>query len=307
MGWDYAEYRHYPEKEERDQWIKSIWELAESAPVTAEVIEDNGFRPQLGLFHQAHFRYVRFDVPGFESFYAYWQPALSGPAPLLVHVPGYGSEMVSHPELAYQGYNILHISPMGYTTPQGSVDSKKIDNEFQVLPESITSAAQAGYRIWLANCIQAVSWATGLDCVLKKRISFFGTSQGGGTALLLCSVFKGKGVRCVAADVPYLTDFPQAVHSNSYEIVLQTLEKMTSQQAGWRAIGFIDTVNHADRLTVPVLLTSGGADDVCPPGTIQHLFEKLPGTKSLTHLEGMAHGFTPQFLHLVSAWFRLYA
>ena len=44
-----------------------------------------------------------------ERFYAYFQPVYSGgPAPLLLHVPGYGGELSMHPELVFDGFNVLH-------------------------------------------------------------------------------------------------------------------------------------------------------------------------------------------------------
>ena len=76
--------------------------------------------------------------------------------------------------------------------------------------------------------------------------------------------------------------------------------------AAWRALGLIDTLSHAHRLTMPVLLTAGGDDTVCPPASIQSLFERLPGTRSCTFLAGQAHAYTPAFLHLTAAWFGMY-
>jgi cephalosporin-C deacetylase-like acetyl esterase len=80
----------------------------------------------------------------------------------------------------------------------------------------------------------------------------------------------------------------------------------TTEEAAWRGLGFVDTMNHGRRLTVPVLLTAGEADNVCPPETIGALFERLPGTRSLTLLQNEGHGYTRQFVPLATAWFRLY-
>ena len=60
-------------------------------------------------------------------------------------------------------------------------------------------------------------------------------------------------------------------------------------------------------MTMPVLLTAGGADVTCPPPTIEALFDKLPTTRLYCHLDGQAHGYTREFIALASAWFRLYA
>jgi cephalosporin-C deacetylase-like acetyl esterase len=74
----------------------------------------------------------------------------------------------------------------------------------------------------------------------------------------------------------------------------------------WRALGFVDTLSHAHRLTMPVLLTAGTADDVCPPPTIRKFFDTLTGTRSYTELADQTHRYTVPFMHLARAWMGLY-
>lgn len=66
-----------------------------------------------------------------------------------------------------------------------------------------------GYEDWLLDCLLAVRWACEQPDVLGDRLSFFGTSQGGGGSLLMASLL-GARVRCVCADLPFLTAFPIA-------------------------------------------------------------------------------------------------
>ena len=107
------EFEFYPKSDEVDAWIDSIWQTALSSPLEVEVLSQNGFTHSLGVYYAAEFQYIRFTTNGSIPFYAYWQPAFSQPAPLLVHVPGYGAEISTHPDLVAQGYNVLHISPLG--------------------------------------------------------------------------------------------------------------------------------------------------------------------------------------------------
>lgn len=299
---------HYPTLPEVEQWIQSIWDIAQPDSFTAEVQESTHL-PQIGIRHiHPECQYIKFTPAQGEPFYAYWQPAWSQPAPLLVHVPGYGGEMSSHPELVTQGYNVLHINPLGYTTTAGHrEDIAKYHGHWPVLPDTVLSGAERGYRQWLANCIQAITWAEQQPATIAQRISFFGTSQGGGGALLLGSLYKGKGVRSVAADVPFLTNFPLANGRGAYQLAQQALQELGNEAEGWRALGFIDTLSHASRLGVPVLLTGGEVDGVTPTDTIETLFERLPGTRSYTLLQGTGHRYTREFSYLAAAWFRLYA
>jgi cephalosporin-C deacetylase-like acetyl esterase len=85
------------------------------------------------------------------------------------------------------------------------------------------------------------------------------------------------------------------------------LGTVDDEAAAWHAAGLIDTMSHVHRLNLPVLLTAGETDTTCPARTIEALFERLPGTRSYTCLEGVGHRYTTQFVPLATAWFRLYA
>ncbi|WP_127584668.1 acetylxylan esterase [Paenibacillus koleovorans] len=299
----------YPSVKEIENWVQSIWALADATECQTEVIHLEDTPSRLGVHHYDHeFQFVKLTPPsGLDPFYIYWQPCSDRQAPLLVHVPGYGAEMSTHPEFVSQGFHVLHISPLGYTTPWGRDESKRRNADWPVLPDTVSSGAEGGYRVWLANCLMAVRWAQSLPVVLPDRVSFFGSSQGGGGALLLGSLYQGRGVQCVAADVPFLTNYPLADGRGAYRRAVQGLEESANREEGWKALGYIDTLSHAHRLDIPVLLTSGEADTACPPDTIETLYERLPGTRSITFLKGGVHRYTKEFVALASAWFRLYA
>jgi len=297
----------YPSSDEIDAWLDSIWEMVGTRECKAELLSDQGFTHNLGIRHTPGFQYVRFSPAIAPEFYGYWQPALSSPAPLIVHVPGYGAEMSAHPDLVAAGFNVLHISPLGYSTPKGADQSKMRNGSWPVLSDTILSRGEEGYKVWLAHCVIAVLWALAQPQTNESRVSFFGTSQGGGGALLLASLFKGCGVRCVAADVPFLTDFRGAHGQGAYALFAEILKTTADQKSAWRAAGLIDTLSHVHRLDLPVLLTGGECDEACPPPTIEALFERLPGTRSYTYLKGTGHRYTTQFIPLAAAWFRLYA
>jgi cephalosporin-C deacetylase-like acetyl esterase len=300
----------YPSPDAVDQWIDGIVDLADRTPAKGQLLPDKGFSPAYGVRHVGPCGYVHFTRPDGEGFFGYWQPAHASPAPLLVHVPGYGGEMSQHPDLAAEGYHVLHVNPLGYATPEGLDESRRPEGKgWPVLPETITSGGERGYRDWLADACRAVTWATDRRDVLDHRVSFFGTSQGGGCALLLASAWRGRGVRCVAADQAFLTDFPLARESptGAYWMAWNTIEPLDEPASAWRALGLIDTTQHVHRLDLPVLLTAGGADQTCPPGTIRSLFDRLTHTRAYVEVRGRGHGYNEEFIQLAKGWFRLYA
>lgn len=299
-------FAYYPSAEQTDTWTQKLLSDAGAESCSARRLPERGFTHGFGLRHCHGFQYVQFYPEGRDAFYTYWQPAPSTPAPLLVHVPGYGAEMNVHPELVSAGYNVLEISPLGYATPHGPDEDKKRNGVWPVLPDTVLSGGEHGYCEWLKDCLHALWWAQEQPHVLENRVSFFGTSQGGGAALLLASILRGRGVRCAAADVPFLTDFRNAGRQGAYDVAMQALDECDDQVRGWYALGLIDTIRHAHRLDLPVLLTAGGKDGTCPPDTIEALFNSLPGTRSFTYLKEAGHGYTQPFMPLAQAWFRLY-
>ena len=302
--WESIIAMHYPSQGKVDAWVNEIWALSKSIKWNAKVMPNSPWGKNMGVRHKGRSRFIKFSAPNHDDFYAYWQPSLSGPAPLLLHVPGYGAEMSAHPELVEEGYNVLHVCPMGYVTPEGPDETKKVKGKWPVFPDTITSFGKEGYRHWLAQAIVAFSWAQTQPEVTPKRVSCFGTSQGGGGALLLGSLLKDHGIRCVAADVPFLTNMPLADGRGAYFRVPEGLAVTGIE--GWRGIGLVDTLSHVHRLHCPILLTAGGEDKVCPPETIESLYQRLLGIKALIFLKETGHLYTEEFIPLAKAWFRIY-
>ncbi len=307
-------HSEYPQPAEVDVWCADLLAEADALPYTARRLE---YKPDslLDARHHADRCYIEFSSPAFATFYGFFQPApANGPAPLLIHLPGYGAEMTEHPTLSAHGFHILHVNPAGYATPEGLNRSLQRNGTWPVLPETVLTQGKAGYRFWLRDVLVAVRWALTQPTVLPDRLGTFGTSQGGGTALLMASILRDRGVCAVAADVPFLTNFPLMYShqpAGAYHIANTSLAQVAAEHpellpASWRALGFIDTLSHSHRLTMPVLLTAGSIDTSCPPASIRSLYDVLPGTRSYTELYQQKHAYTPAFPHLAAAWFRLY-
>lgn len=296
----------YPSAGEIDRWLDDIFAESADRPFTAEPVADSLFLPatQLGYICP---QLMRFETPGLPAFYGVWYPPVSGPKPLLTFLPGYGSELSLVPMVPAEQYAGLSLCPLGYWTPQGQPDDRREEGAWPVLPDTARTGGQGGYRDWLLQAAMAVRWAwRQTEAVLPDRVAFWGTSQGGGTALLLGSLFAGRGTRCVMADEPFLTDYPTAAFRGAYHVLEKAFRAMPAE-AFWHAVGLVDTVEHARRLRVPVMLTSGGADTVCPPETLERLWERLPDTKLHLFLNERGHGHNREFAALMLGFAALYA
>ncbi len=288
-----------------EAWIEAIRKEGER-PCTCQEKFIDPFSIPMYIFQSIGAdRFIRIESDGYDPFYCYYQPCFHKKAPLIVHTPGYGGEMSMHPELA-QYFHVLHINPLGYTTPKGKDLSKMtMGGVGSVLPDTFLSGGRKGYFTWLVNCVMAVRWALSQENVLPDRVSFFGTSQGGGGAMLLGSVFQ-EITKAVAADQPFLTNFTMANKEGAYGMGRELYQEAPLEEVA-RAEYLIDTINHVYRFTFPVLLTSGGQDVTCPPRTVEALFQRIKGTKSYTHFEHLPHGYNREFVQLAKAWFLIYA
>lgn len=300
-------FGYYPSAAEVDLWAESLLKKSQAISVTGTFEDHCPIVHAFGNGPNALINcYVRFDADGRHSFWGYWQPAMKQPAPLLINLPGYGGYISMHPQINDDNYNILHISPLGYISTRGAHMEKAMEDGNWPVLHNTAAGLNGGYEDWLIDCLLAIRWAKTQPGVLPDRLSLFGTSQGGGGSLLLGSVLQGQ-VRCVCADLPFLTAFPlSGLQGEAYGI----LKKAYASQAEalfWNRLGFVDTVSHAHRLTMPVMLSSGGKDIICPPATIEHLFEKLPGTKQYTYLEENVHTHSRQSMVLFRSWLALFA
>jgi len=302
-------FDYYPTSKEVDAWIKEVCELADCSKFSMDILEEPTFAMNFRASNFEHIKKIKGTTDYSGDFYGYWQPCYSAPAPLIVHVPGYGAEMSIHPTINAMGYNVMHISPLGYVNHSGPVDEKRNkDGMWPVLADTITSEGKKGYKYWLANCVSSIKWAMLQPSVIPNRVSFFGTSQGGGGALLLASIFRDMGTRCVCADEPFLTNMILANGRGAYDMVLTAISKCKNEQVAWHSAGLFDTLSHSHRITFPVLLTAGAVDTICPPETIKSLYDNFGDiTKAFVMLKDEPHGYTSQFMPLCEAWFKLYA
>jgi hypothetical protein len=301
-------YACYPTAPEVDAWAERLKAGCEREPVAGELLNFSPIRAEFGNNpNTIQNRYVRFTGRDGRAFYGYWQPALRTPAPLAVNLPGYGSFMGFHAQINDDGYHVLHISPLGYVTPEGPRRELVSDNgEWPVLPNTALGLP-GGYEDWLGDALRAVQWARRQPGVLPDRVSFFGTSQGGGGSLLLASLLVGEGARCACGDVPFMAAYPLSRFRGSAYGLLEPVYRQVDHDQFWNRLGYVDLLSHVHRLQMPVMLTTGGRDEICPAETVACLFERLRGTKQLTYLQNGIHTHTREGMYLIRAWLAMYA
>ncbi len=297
----------YPSEADVDRWCRDIRERTDAVEVEGTLLSDSRVTESFGNGPNALVsQYVRFTAnDGRRTFYGYWQPAYNTPAPLLINLPGYGGCINLHPQLNDLGFHILHISPLGYITPEGNrTELAGPDGQWPVLDHT-ARGLPGGYEDWLSDVLLGIRWALQQPGV-EPRLSLYGTSQGGGGSLLTASILGPEQVRCVCADLPFLTDFPGAGLQGDAHGLLQAAYATEKHEDFWQRLGLVDTLSHAHRLRLPVMLSGGGADEVCPARCAEALFARLPATKQYTYLEQQVHTHSRASMYLFGSWLKMY-
>ena len=127
-------------------------------------------------------------------------------------------------------------------------------------------------RVYLA-CIRSIDLLTSLPEWDGKNVIVQGGSQGGALALITAGLDK-RATACVA-NHPALSDMAgyKAGRAGGYPHFFRTEGMDTPDKL--RTMAYYDVVNFARRIQVPVRMTWGYNDDVCPPTTSYAVYNVL--------------------------------
>jgi cephalosporin-C deacetylase len=109
-------------------------------------------------------------------------------------------------------------------------------------------------------------------------------------------------VKVVVAHVPFLCNFRLAART-SKSLVKRLLDQAgRNDEAALRTLDYFDPLQLAPQLRVPSLISVGGRDEVCPAATIQSVYDRLPGAKTLKFYPDLPHTSCVDFYNLTWTW-----
>jgi cephalosporin-C deacetylase len=226
----------------------------------------------------------------------------TGRLPAIITTPGYGgSQQGIMLDECQRGYAILQVFPRS----QGpSAELWKISG-----PEKLTWKLEkpdgAYYQGAYSDVIRGIDYLLSRDDIDSERIAIAGTSQGGGIALAVASL-DGR-IRAVVAHVPFLCDVRRAARTDG-SLIRKLLDSAEmNDEHHLRVLEHFDPLQLASGLKVPVLISAGGKDAVCPAETIRSVFDRIPGVKSLFHDPELAHTSSERFYAMTWNWLEAYA
>ena len=219
------------------------------------------------------------------------------PWPVIVTTPGYGgtqqSVMLSE---CQRGYAILQVFPRG----QGDSESLwKMKGD--KLTAKLDQPEGAYYQGAYADVMRAIDFAMSREDLDRSRIAVVGTSQGGGFSLAVAAL--DPRVKAVVAHVPFLCDFPLAARTSG-SLVKTLLDKAgRNDAAALKTLAYFDPKELTPKLNVPVLMSAGGKDKVCPKATIQSVYDQIPSAAKLLKVyPDLAHTSCVDFYNFSWTW-----
>ncbi len=278
-----------------DEFWKSTRERLQKEPMeseiepTREALPFQKFKVTLRSLNGVRFvSYLALPIQG---------EAPAKPWPVIVTTPGYGgtqqSVMLSE---CQRGYAILQVFPRG----QGDSDALwKIKGD--KLTAKLDQPEGAYYQGAYVDVMRAIEFVASREDLDRSRIALVGTSQGGGFSLAVAAL--DPRVKAVVAHVPFLCDFPLAAQTSD-SLVKKLLDKAgRNNDAALKTLSFFDPKELAPHLNIPVLMSAGGKDEVCPKATIQSVYDRIPSaTKLLKVYPDLPHTSCVDFYNFSWIW-----
>ncbi|MEU4077130.1 acetylxylan esterase [Streptomyces venezuelae] len=208
------------------------------------------------------------------------------PLPVVVEFLGYGGGRgLPHTHLLWASAGFAHfvMDTRGQGSGWATGDTPDPVGSAPSFPGFMTRGVEDPYTYYyrrlFTDAVRAVEAARSHPLVDASRTAVTGGSQGGGITLAVAGLVPD--LVAVAADVPFLCDFPRATtvtdrmpyrEIGSY---LKTHRGRVRQVA--ETLAHFDGVHFAARATAPALFSTALEDQTCPPSTVFAAFNAYAG------------------------------
>ena len=151
------------------------------------------------------------------------------------------------------------------------------------MTRGIASPDSYFYRRVFTDAVRAIEALRSRAEIDPARIATVGGSQGG--ALALASASLDPTVKAVAADVPFLSDFPRAVGlapRDPYGEISRYLAVHRDRvDAVFKTLNYFDIVNLVPQAKARALFSVALMDTICPPSTVYAAYNVYGGDKQI--------------------------
>ncbi|MHC4109789.1 MAG: acetylxylan esterase [Planctomycetota bacterium] len=218
----------------------------------------------------------------------YTVPKKPGPHAAILSVPGYNSTM--RPYLHRKNVATFALNPRGHGNSKDDVDPK--GGEYMYLDFDPEHPEKYVYVGAYMDCVRAVDFLTSRPEIDKSRIGVEGASQGGGLSFATAAL--DQRIAFCAPDIPWLGDWVGYLAASDwpnkhYPELIERFPALTFSNIN-RVLSYIDTMNLADRIRCPVLMSVGLQDSVCPPRNSFATYNRVRSRKEYRVYPFSGHG-----------------
>jgi len=230
----------------------------------------------------------------------YTVPSGPGPHPAILSLPGYTSAM--QPSLDRMNVATFALNPRGHGNSRDDVDPR--GGEFMFLGFDAGHPENYVYAGVFMDCIRAVDFLVSRREIDASRIGVEGGSQGGGLAFATAAL-DPRMVFC-APDIPWMGDWKGYLEAapwgmENYPKLIRANPGLTLEGIN-RLLSYFDTMNMAEWITCPVLMSVGLQDDVCPPRTAFTTYHAVKSLKEYHVYPFAGHRVEPVHQKLKDRW-----
>ncbi|MCK4749448.1 MAG: alpha/beta fold hydrolase, partial [Bacteroidales bacterium] len=194
----------------------------------------------------------------------YMRPVKEGVYPAILHVQGYGTNMV--PERIYPGDDMvaLALNIRGHGNSRDHIDPGFPGYILHQVNDKETYIYRGAYM----DCIRAVDFLYSRDEVDQTRVAVEGGSQGGALSFATAALDNERIDVCVP-HVPFLSDFRDYFKvagwpDGEFFAYFKEHPEIPEDEI-YRNLSYIDIKNLAPWINAPVLMSIALKDKTCPP------------------------------------------
>ncbi|MFD0869600.1 Cephalosporin C deacetylase [Chlamydia abortus] len=269
----------YAPSDLNDYWENTL-EQVRSKPFNEQKTRmDSPFMPHCEVYKV---KYNGFDDTPIHGWYLLPPFRDTKPVPCVVLFHGYHGSKGMPEEYAIwlmMGLAVFAVDVRGQGGETGNTLPSDTGMTSGWVSQGVADRDRSYYKAITVDSIRAVDWVAEQPEIDRSRIAVAGASQGGGLALITAAL-SGKAAVC-AASVPNMCHMDYGIMYSTGSLTELAAfadlfpEKLDSILA---TLSYFDIVHFAERLTMPVFMSVGLKDTICPPETIFAAYNRIAST-----------------------------
>lgn len=222
-----------------------------------------------------------------------------GPWPTLVSVPGAGPGIGPDLGCVLQGFVCFYMNVFPYEVPVDSKERQTIYKQFTTgrnYPRiGMPDRNKMFFRPVYLGIDRAVDWLAEQSYVDANRMGVFGSSQGGGSALILAGM--NKHFKVCASNVPAICDHNGLLKGRASG--WPHFASSSDDRETLKAASYMDAVYFASRINCPTKIVVGFIDTTCSPSSVYAAYNMVRGPKWMIEKTEMGHAGSPEYTQAV--------